>query len=99
MGKTINPIQMIKNQVHNSSYKAKSRAEDNGVYICKNKEEKEFEFVPLENVIIKGVTLEQYIKNVEDKLHIEIENEKKAINNLKELVEALTEHIDKQRFL
>lgn len=99
MAKTINPIAIIKNQTHNSSYAAKRRAEQNGVYVCKDKEEKVFEFIPLEQVIIKGVTLEQYIQKIKDDLQKEINAYKQALQSLNESVQALSKHIDDQRFL
>lgn len=99
MPKMINPIEKIKNEMHNSVYNAKSRAENNGVYICKSKEKKEFEFIPLEHVLIKGVTLEEYIQAQKDELQLEINSLNQAVATLKELVNSLSEHIDKQRFL
>lgn len=99
MPKNINPIKMIKNQVHNSSYNAKSKAKNNGVYICKDKEKKEFEFVPLESVIIKGVSLEQYIENQKKSLQNQIDSLSGAVLTLKGLVADLSKHIDNQRFL
>lgn len=99
MGKGINPIQMIKNKTHNSSYKAKLRAEENGVYVCTNKEKEEFEFISLDKVIIKGVTLEQYIQNVKDDLQKEINIYKQALKSLNESIQVLSKHIDDQRFL
>lgn len=99
MPQQTNPIQMIKNKIHNSSYNAKLRAEENGVYVCKDKKEKVFEFVPLEQVIIKGVTLEQYIHKEREELEKKISDLSLSVKTLKELVEALSKHIDNQRFL
>ena len=99
MAKDVNIIQMIKNKAHNSSYKAKSRAEENGVYVCTNKEKEEFEFIPLDQVIIKGVTLEQYIQNQKKEVQEEVNKLSTAVSTLSELVNALSKHMDNQRFL
>ena len=58
-----------------------------------------FEFIPLEQVIIKGVTLEQYIQNIKDDLQKEINTYKQALESLNESVRVLSKHIDDQRFL
>lgn len=97
-----------------ATVQARQTATTNHVYVCVDKKTNQFEFIPLENVVLfpqtdKPMKLKEYINSVENTIN-GLSNQLQSLksnqlilesNNqlLKKSVEALSDYIDKQRFL
>lgn len=93
---------------------ARQQAYTNHVYICVNKQTNQFAFVPLEEVVIfpnsdKPMKLKDYLNSLETTINglskslLDVKQDlgrvEKNNQTLLKSVEALSEFIDKQRFL
>ena len=86
--------------VKHATWSAQKQALTNCVYLCTNKEAKQFEFVPLDEVTLfpntdKEVKLSVYLSNMVQRITtLEKQNE-----SLSKGLEKLAEYVDSQRFL
>lgn len=93
---------------------ARQEAVSNTVYVCVDKANNDFKFIPLEDIVLfaqteKPMTLKEYINSLENTIN-GLSNQLQSLKNnqlilesnnqlLKKSVEALSDYIDKQRFL
>lgn len=92
--------QQIIEGVKHATWSAQKRAVTNCVYVCTNKEKKQFDFVPLEDVVLypnteNEIKLSTYLLDVQRRVQVL----EKQNNSLNKAIERLAEYVDSQRFL
>lgn len=97
-----------------ATVQARLTATTNHVYVCVDKKTNQFEFIPLENVVLfpqtdKPITLKDYLNSLEttiNGLSMSLSNVRKELEQVRNnnttlatAVEKLSEFIDNQKFL
>lgn len=86
--------------VKHATWTAQKQALTNCVYVCTNKDKKQFDFVALEDVVLfpnteNEVKLSTYLLDLKHRVTI-LEKQNDSLNKA---IEKLAEYVDSQRFL